>query len=196
LLRDRSTPLLRINIDGLHKAARPHTLRAEEFAMRALALAFVAGVTALTVGCGPEKRHEVFVEAEYAPYAAVGSCTITGQAFLRTRGGEVRLGAGCEVVLAPQTSYTREVWQRTIVSEDPVALEEADPRATRYVHKVIADGEGRFEFPDLPLGEYFLACAIEWEVATSLGPMNSGGIAHAEAHLKKLGETVKVVVTR
>jgi len=110
----------------------------------------------------PVPRNAVFVPEEYEPYAGEGTATISGQAFAKTRGGDVKYGAGCNVVMNPVTSYSREWWARAVRVGDRLAA--PDPRILAYTHQTTADGEGRFTFEKLKPGDYYVACWITWEV--------------------------------
>ena len=134
-----------------------------------------------------------FDEAEFAPYAVAGTSAITGQAFLKTRGGEVRLGAGNTVGLLPVTSYTTELRRRVTLGGERVGP--VDSRVERYRHTTVADGNGNFEFRNLPAGEYYVTCMIVWEVPSQYGLQKTGGIAYGTVKVGA-GETAKVVVTR
>ncbi|MDA7511757.1 hypothetical protein N8628_00645 [Verrucomicrobia bacterium] len=148
-------------------------------------------------GCqttGPAKRLIVFDPSEHEPYLQKGDCNILGQAFLKTRSGYVKYGAGNKVVLWPQTSYTTESRVRGTLGG--TRLEPTDPRLAKYGWKTVADGSGNFEFKDLPIGSYYIACAITWEVAGDYGMRNTGALAIGEATVSESEKVVKVVVTR
>lgn len=134
-----------------------------------------------------------FNETEFAPYAGTGTSTITGQAFLKTLGGEVRLGAGNTVQLVPVTSYTTEVRQRVTIGGEHVGP--VDPRIEKYRRTTIADASGSFEFHNLPPGEYYVSCVITWQVPGQNGLYPTGGVAFGTVKVGE-GETAKVVVTR
>jgi hypothetical protein len=77
-------------------------------------------VAILTVSCYSAPRTEMprlvpFNEDEYLPYAGDGDATITGQAFLKTRGGDVKYGAGNTIFMNPVTSYSTEWMDRAIL---------------------------------------------------------------------------------
>lgn len=161
-----------------------------------LQLSVLIFLSAILLGCihTPSPRLAVFNEAEYAPYVGEGTVSIYGDAFLKTRGGDVKKGAGNEVFLNPVTSYSTEWFERTIIGGQP--LEAADPRALKYHRKTRADGDGKFEFEKLPPGEYYLACFISWEIPGPYGSAQStGGWVYAKVKLVP-GERKKVVLTR
>ena len=80
--------------------------------------------TVLFCGCAtmqPQRvpRTAVFNEDEYATYAGDGTATITGQAFVKTRGGDVKFGAGNKVFLNPVTTYSTEWYQKYVIGGIP-----------------------------------------------------------------------------
>jgi hypothetical protein len=135
------------------------------------------GVLALATACAlstqPASRLVSFNSAEYAPYDRPGTGVIFGQVFLRTQAGEVRYGAGSEVYLDPVTSYSTEWWTRAVVGGRH--LEPADAKALAYRKTSVADGEGRFVFPDLPAGEYYVVSSVFWEYVASGWTTSSTG---------------------
>jgi len=151
-------------------------------------------------GCAAPKsnpRHVSFIESEYAPYRAEGTGSVLGQAFMRTRSGDVKYGAGCTVTLNPVTSYSTEWFDRAVLNQE--WIEDGDARAGAYARTTLADGEGRFRFDRLPAGEYFVVCPVVWEyVDATMQPavvLPTGGMAYARATVRD-GESVNVVVTR
>lgn len=157
--------------------------------------AFLFSIFSGCVAPQPRKavRKATFIEEEYAKYRAPGTCTITGQAFLKTRGGDVKFGAGNEVHLNPVTSYSTE-WYTSFIQQGRL-LEDPDSRAMPF-HKVVrADGNGRFKFTDLPPGDYYLACPIYWEIPSQYGLQQTGGWAHQKVSVSD-GKSVDTVLTR
>lgn len=137
-------------------------------------------------------RQAVFNEAEYAPYAEQGTASISGQAFLMTRGGDVKPCAGKNVYLEPRTAYSAEWFNTSILRNQTMA--DADPRADKYTRRAIADADGRFRFDGLPAGDYILLCFVSWEVPGYGGLQTTGGPAYAVASLSE-GASVEVVMT-
>ena len=72
------------------------------------------------------------MESEFLPYAGTGTNTVTGQAFLKTRDGEVRFGAGCEVVVVPVTSYTIQIYERRVLRSERLEAPDARRIAVRH----------------------------------------------------------------
>lgn len=127
-----------------------------------------------------------FNEADFEASAKSGTAVVQGQAFAKTRGGDVKLGAGNEVRLYPVNTYTTEARNTATSGFRP----KHDPRFFKYVRKSTADAQGNFEFRDLPGGEYFVECSIFWEV----GNATTGGVAHGRVKAEE-GKAVKVLLT-
>jgi len=105
-------------------------------------------------------RHQIitpFNDDEFLPYGKLGTSTIQGQAFLKTRGGQVRYAAGNTVYLVPVTSYSRGIYS---FREMPPTVDE---RLRIFIRTTTADGSGNFEFKNIPAGEYYVECGIFWE---------------------------------
>lgn len=155
------------------------------------AIAIIAAAL-LMAGCqsAQVERQVAFPEDEYAKLEKSGDSVIEGQLFLKTRGGDVKLGAGNEVIATPVTTYTEETTRIYRQNKQPLYT---DPRAKEYTHRTIADGEGRFKLTGLPEGNFFVAGAVAWEV----GPYSStqGDIIIKRVYVKE-GETKKVMLTK
>lgn len=148
----------------------------------------------LLAGCAttqPATLSVPFDDAEFARQMAPGTAKIVGQAFLKTAGGDVKYGAGNEVLLFPANAYTIE--SRRLAMDGTYT--EKDPRFTKYIRKTVADGNGNFEFSGLAAGRYFLECHIVWQYAAGQFLANTGGYAKGDVTVKD-GETVKVIVTK
>lgn len=110
---------------------------------------------------------------------------------MKTRGGDVKFGAGCEVRMVPVNAYTSEVWERSKLG---IVLAEPDPRYFKYRRTTMADGSGNFEFKNVPAGSYYLSCTITWQVPGVYALRSTGGTGMAKAEVGE-GETVRVLVT-
>ena len=148
-------------------------------------------------GCGcNHTRKETFDPAEYEPFMEQGDGHLTGQALLRTAGGDVKYGAGLPVVLTPVTAYSSEWYHHHVVKGCKIS--EPDPAAGRYQRQTVADGDGRFEFLDIPPGDYYATCWITWMVPSWLDPTileETGGWAHTQVTVSTERET-KCVLSR
>ncbi len=159
-----------------------------------LAVAFLA---VLVLGsCAtlkPPAERIAFPEQEYASMPETGTATVRGQAFLKTRGGDVKTAAGEEVLLNPVTNYSRQWYDVSYLGGR--APTEPDPRYARYIRKTVADGEGRFTFSNVPAGQYYVVARVVWEAPTGYGVAAQGGYVAKEISIED-GKTVDVIVTR
>ena len=111
---------------------------------------------------------------------------------MKTRAGDVKVGAGEKVELIPATAYTKERFQLASLN---TAMEARDPRLAKYVRTTLADAQGNFEFKNIPPGEYHLACVIQWQYNTGYGNARTGGQAVTSVTVTG-DETKKVVLTK
>lgn len=115
------------------------------------------------VGCAtrvPPRPAPTYVAAEYANLQKTGSGTVKGQAFLMTKGGEVRKGAGQTITLRPATDYA----QKLVAHMKLRSLGYLPPDAAEFDRTTIADADGRFEFKDVAPGGYIVAGNVSWSV--------------------------------
>jgi hypothetical protein len=110
-----------------------------------------------------------------------GKGTITGQAFKKTVGGDVKYAAGNTVTLYPVTPYFREVLALWPQRNPPSVEVVVDSSVFNFKKTTVADGEGRFSFTDLAPGEYYVETMITWGIPTGHGIETTGGNAFATA---------------
>jgi len=133
---------------------------------RFIAAALLLGM--LLVGCQttppppppPPPPLAAFSEAEYSKYSVVGTGIVEGQAFARTKGGDVKYAAGSQVILTPATAHGVD-WAKRCYQQD--RWQALDPNAKRFTRATTADGEGRFRFTELPDGDYVIVTSVFWE---------------------------------
>ncbi len=136
-----------------------------------------------------------FPEDEYKKLATEGTAIVKGQAFLKTRGGDVKVAAGNEVLLNPVTSYSNDWYQVAYLQNRPMS--QPDERLWLYVKKQIADGDGRFTFKNVPAGNYYVTTGVFWEAPTGYqGAMQVQGGAVSKMITVKDGEEVEVILTK
>jgi hypothetical protein len=106
-----------------------------------------------------------------------GSSSILGQAFLTTLRGTVKYAAGCMIHLYPATEFvTNEINAHlsydNIKSKKDMILQEVsflyEPPDVPFRKTVIADGNGNFEFTNIPPGEYVLVTVIAWSIGNDM----------------------------
>jgi len=152
-----------------------------------------ACVTTTTPRPEPTSRMP-FPEEEYLILPKSGKVTVTGQAFLKTRGGDVKMAAGNEILLEPVTSYSKEWYEKYALTWGRISP--PDERLWKYVRKQIADGSGRFSFKNVPAGEYFISTEVTWEAPAGYQSslQRQGGIIIKRITIGT--EDVEVIVTR
>jgi len=114
------------------------------------------------------------LRAQLAP----GHATISGQAFSKTVGGDVKYGAGNTIILWPKTAYTTECL--AMLGANTYCGE----KLTDYARTVRADGEGRFVFGDLKPGSYIVWTMITWGVPGPYGISTTGGMVSGFVDVK------------
>lgn len=116
-----------------------------------------------------------------------GTATITGQAVLRTVGGEARTCAGLEARLIPDSAYARErlsfdyrSLDRGMKSRIQTYFWSPDPAAySETIRTVTCDAQGTFTFEGVPAGKYYVTALVAWgiprvEYGTTFVPEQGG----------------------
>jgi hypothetical protein len=160
----------------------------------------IAATAAAMSGCAmpaytppPQIQRPEFPEAEYAALPKNGTATVTGQAFLKTRGGTVKTGAGNKIFLEPATSYTTFEHDHRYSNG---YLTPTDPRSRQYIRDTIADASGHFTFKNIPNGSYYLSGQVTWEAPTGykFAMERQGGWIYKTITVKN-GESLEVMLT-
>lgn len=115
-----------------------------------------------------------FPEYQYADLPTTGESIVTGQVFLKTRGGDVKVGAGSKVIIFPATTYSNETFH--FEYKQGRTMSPVDPRAHKYSHSTIADADGKFKITNLPSGKYYIMSEVTWEVPSRSGLRKTGGM--------------------
>lgn len=135
------------------------------------------GVAGGGPGTGPRPLAVVADSAEYLPFRGVGAAELAGQAFLTTRGGDVKLAAGRTVTLDPATSYEREWFRRFGALVDHFDSLPPDPLFAAARRVTTADAEGRFRFTQLTAGTYLVRTTVTWETGAAYAGQEGGVVA-------------------
>lgn len=160
--------------------------------MKKLRLILMASL--VLTGCiTTEKMVNTYNPSEYAKYDQAGAAEIKGQAFLKTAGGEVRFAAGETVSLIPATTYSEEIigYYQNYKFIRPANV---DSRWHNHFRKTTADGNGNFEFSNLPAGRYYLECPIYWSVSNGYVSEETGHTVYKKVELHD-SDKVKVILT-
>jgi hypothetical protein len=123
---------------------------------------------------------------------STGKASITGQAFMRQRGGGVVTAAGEEILLIPDTAYTREVTDKMLSGQTQLA---AGSNLKSYTRKTIADAEGRFKFNGLVGGSYIALAVVRWEIPGEYGSRAQGGGLKQEVTVAD-GQTAEIIMSK
>lgn len=162
---------------------------------------YAAIVCLVLAGCSSTPRAPYvwkapFNEADFSTYTYSGKSVISGQAFLKTRGGDVKYGAGNIVSLTPATAFVREAAkladlsnadENTILASTPASVV---PKLKSNMRQVTADGNGNFSFTGLTPGDYYVECGVFWWT----GKYTTGAIVRKLVTVKA-DEHVRVVLT-
>ncbi len=145
------------------------------------------------LGCAaaPISEPPAFVPAEWDSYPATGTAKISGQAFSKTRGGDVKFGAGSTIYLYRATPYLKEFIRLRqagyIVNHNQDAL----LAMNRTAISTTADGSGNFSFEKVPAGEYLLECSITWMLPNG---GSTGGAVQKFISVQE-GQDLKIMLT-
>lgn len=131
--------------------------------------AFIVGSLAACSVPPPATMSATYNPAEVAWAAREGNNTISGSAVLRTVGGDVKTCAGLKVTLMPVSAYATEYMEKTFGSSDS-GISRYTPNVTLdpaftgsdLTRNSICDAEGRFEFTNLPDGEFYVISNVTW----------------------------------
>jgi hypothetical protein len=116
----------------------------------------------ITIGC-MFRGHtpQVPIDDALASPPATGTGSIIGEVRIKTSAGEVRTGAESTIYLIPATAYTSEWFEHYVVKREKI--DGKDPRSFLSTRAEHVDGQGRFEFSNIPAGAYYLTCRVYYK---------------------------------
>jgi hypothetical protein len=137
-----------------------------------------------------------FDEAEYAALPTSGTGIIRGQVFAKTVGGDIKKGAGENVVIFPATKYGTQRYQEQVLG-GKLAASTPDSRYNKNVFVKTSDGDGKFEFNEIPPGQYYIFSQVTWSIfePNQFGPIErvQGGRVAREIEVKNGGVTEAIL---
>jgi len=134
---------------------------------------YLIGVLLIVGSATPPKKilvTEPYSEEELLRYSN-GQHTITGQAFMRQRGGGVVTCAGAEVTIVPLTKFAEKILQVRLSGNTPQYSTQEQVagggRSRSYIQKAICDAQGNFIFNKVSKGRWFFETKVSWRVGDS-----------------------------
>lgn len=122
---------------------------------------------------------------------AKGHAIVRGQAFTKTLGGDVKYAAGNPIFMVAATPYTKECLDLVV---NPGYQTNCLGQLKDYVRSATADGQGNFEFDDVPPGEYIVHTLLLWQVPGPYGLHPTGGVLRGYPTVKSDTDVVTVYV--
>ena len=139
----------------------------------------------IVAACGREiETTSPFNASEVAYINQRGAATISGQAFLRQRGGGVVTCAATNVQLIPAGQFAKERMSQIYGSVNGgritvlqgVSQKNVPPQYLSMVRVAPCDAEGDFSFSRVANGDYYLVAAVTWYAGDAIIP-EGGSIA-------------------
>lgn len=156
---------------------------------------------ALIVGSAAKKKPVLAVsdisDSDLERYSGPGPCSIHGQAFLKTRGGDVRYGAGEVVTLMPDIPLLSEIIRINSTRDQYAVLPtEVHSKWQQVKRQTQADGEGEFEFNGIPCGSWIVESQVTWEVVESrYSTSTQGGAVSRRVTVSPQDSPIRVMLT-
>jgi hypothetical protein len=124
-----------------------------------------------------------------------GSNTVTGQAFLRQKGGDIVTCAGEKVVMIPNDLY--------FTANEDEYKKEPSSAANALIKTGQCDAQGNFEIDEIPDGEWIVSTAVKWDVphfnymgsASYYSMLPQGGIIQKIITVKT-GKKNKIIISQ
>ena len=168
---------------------------------------FAAFVMAVFVsGCAtvPAKFVDLQTAYDSGDFALSGSTDLHVNAFLRTRGGDIKLCAGYEVALWKQTIYSAERVSHLYDRLGDVLIGNPNIASLRFSSgppfsmTKICDSSGKVIFSGVPPGKYYVSSLVMWDVMNSTlsGLTGSGGRTARIITVTEDDDRIDLVLTR
>ncbi len=133
-----------------------------------------------------------------------GNNSIVGNAFFRQRGGGVVTCAGSEVLLIPETAYSRERMRILYKMNENGAnvnyfsyynFIPTPPEYYKLIKRTVCDSSGHFKFDNITDGSFFVSVLISWETPSGrYMTVKNGGALMKEVKVQG-GEKKEIIMT-
>jgi len=100
-----------------------------------------------------------FPEDEYKNLKKRGSITVKGNIYLRTTSGSIIYGKHTRLYLNPVTSYSTQWYEKSYLGG--AKMSKVDTRLFNYLKFTTSNSSGRFEFLNVPSGNYYLIGVVK-----------------------------------
>ncbi len=133
-----------------------------------------------------------------------GNNKITGQGFMTTVAGDIKLCSGKVVKAFPVTAYSKERISSIYGSEnggyspftEKIKITGAPSGYKTLAKSTICDAQGNFEFNNLPFGEYYVQTRVVWAASVTHYHTNwQGGYITKRVALTKKTPVQKVLLS-
>jgi len=118
---------------------------------------------ALSFDSGPTMKGK-FNASEAAYINKLGTGTISGRTFHQVAGTTSFKGSHANLQLVPVTAYSTEYFNILFGGSkayyQAIPVENVDPDFRQHMRRTRADGEGNYEFPGVPPGDYYIYSQI------------------------------------
>ena len=164
-------------------------------------------MTIFVTGCATvptSKFIDLQIAYDSGEFALSGSTDLHVNAFLRTRGGDIKLCAGYEIGLWKQTIYSAErvshLYDRlgdVLIGNPNTASLQFSSRPPFMLTK-ICDSSGKVVFSGVPPGKYYVSALVLWDVYNSNigGLTGSGGRTARIITVTEEDDRIDLVLTR
>ncbi|KAA0020445.1 carboxypeptidase regulatory-like domain-containing protein [Salinicola corii] len=114
------------------------------------------------------KRQVPFPADEYARLEKTGTSAVQGRLTYKTTDGQILVGSGETVSVAPATRYAAEAADVALSGRK---IEPADPRAREYSHYAKTNENGYFVVRGVPAGVFYVAGSVLLPGGNSRSPI-------------------------
>ena len=161
----------------------------------------------VVAGCAgvPESRYVELLRAyDAGEFSLDGATELHVNAFLRTRGGDVKLCSGYEVALWKATLYSGErvghLYDQlgNLYVGNPASRNIQFSSAAPFMITRTCDSAGNVVFKGVPPGRYYVSSIVMWDVYSSSvgGLMGSGGRTAKVITVTDADDRIDLVLTR